>query len=136
MPYHLTRADIAVVWDMSRAIGLSRPTISAQEGWFSMKKFFFLLLFIPTMIDDDEITGTFWSYACEKYIYVFDTINNTYKIYSRIDAEGSVSGKYTPYLLTEGTLSSIGPSLYSLTSKDMPGAAEADFSQPGAIAIR
>ena len=101
-----------------------------------MKSLFLILLFTSTICDADEVSETFWSYACEMYIYVFDTNNSTYRIYSRINAEGSASGKYTSYLLTEDQLNQIGASLYSLTSKEVSDAAEADFSEPRLITMQ
>lgn len=95
-----------------------------------------LALLLPAITIASEVNETYWSYACEMYIYLFDTERIRYKIYSRIDAESSVAGKYTSYLLTEGTLKSIGGSRYSLFSEDTEDDADADFSEPGIITMR
>lgn len=101
-----------------------------------MKKVLLLFFLIPSFVYADEPKYRYWSYGCDTYIYEFDIEHRNYKIYARIDVEIALLGKYTSYLLTEGKLELVEQSIYRLSSEDIDGDAELNFSDPEMVTMQ
>ncbi|MCU7928249.1 MAG: hypothetical protein KZQ97_17665 [Candidatus Thiodiazotropha sp. (ex Dulcina madagascariensis)] len=93
-----------------------------------MKKILFLLVLIPVFSNADNLKTMYWSYACDMYIYQYDIEKGKYKIYTRLDVEDTVLGKYRSFQLVEGELKRIKKSVYVTSSKYSKGEDIVDFT--------
>jgi len=90
-----------------------------------------IILALPMICSAEDISNTYWStYACDGYIYHFDTKRDVYKIYTRLDMRDKKNGEYLSYQLTEGNIQSAGGNTYTLSGKDLTGENTVDFTNP------
>ena len=93
-----------------------------------MKILLVLTFLLPSLSLADDVSNIYWSaYACDGYIYHFDTAKNKYKIYTRLEVKDKQGIAYSSYQLSEGEIHKSSEAVYSLTGKDLTGVNTVDF---------